>query len=80
MPPDIIFSDRTLKELCIRLPKDPQELLSVSGVGEYKAQKYGRRFLDEIAAFLLENPLAVTSMEKGDGRKTSGKGVRAPFI
>lgn len=79
VPPDIIFSDRTLKELCVRLPKDPQELLSVSGVGEYKAQKYGRRFLDEIAAFLLENPLAVTSMEKGDGRKTSGKGRKGAF-
>lgn len=36
--------------------------MQVSGVGENKLRKYGKRFLDEIAVFVKENPGAVVSM------------------
>ncbi len=51
VPPYVIFSDKTLVELCIKLPQTEKELLSVSGIGEYKAEKYGDAFLKSIEAF-----------------------------
>ena len=62
VPPYIIFADRTLTDLCVRLPRDQQELLEVSGIGERKDQKYGRRILDEIAEFLTEHPGTIVSV------------------
>jgi len=49
MPPYIIFSDKTLIDMCIKMPKSEHEMLSVSGVGEHKLEKYGERFLAVIA-------------------------------
>ena len=45
MPPYIIFSDKTLTHMCMVRPRTKQEMLSVSGVGEHKYEKYGERFL-----------------------------------
>ncbi|MDD3796967.1 MAG: DNA helicase RecQ [Lachnospiraceae bacterium] len=47
-PPYIIFSDKTLVDMCVKLPFDREEMLTVSGVGENKFEKYGSRFLEEI--------------------------------
>ena len=63
MPPYIIFSDKTLIDMCVKTPGNRQEMLDVSGVGERKYSKYGQRFLDEIGKFISENPDAVVSME-----------------
>ncbi len=48
MPPYIIFSDKSLVDMCVKLPGSRQEMLAVSGVGEYKYEKYGQRFLERI--------------------------------
>lgn len=45
VPPYIVFSDKTLTHMCIVRPKNKAEMLSVSGVGEFKYTKYGERFL-----------------------------------
>ena len=50
MAPFMVFHNRTLKELAAIQPGDLQMLLTVNGVGETKAEKYGPRFLAEIAA------------------------------
>ncbi|MCR5403265.1 MAG: DNA helicase RecQ [Butyrivibrio sp.] len=70
VPPYIIFSDKTLIDMCIKLPEDRVSMLMVSGVGEMKYEKYGKRFIDAIAAFLKENPDCVTSI--ADAEETSG--------
>jgi len=51
MPPYIIFSDKTLVDMCIKLPLSKEEMLEVSGVGEHKYQKYGAEFLQAISGF-----------------------------
>ena len=51
MPPYIIFSDKTLTDMCVRLPMDKQEMLMVTGVGEHKFDKYGQSFIDAIHEF-----------------------------
>ena len=48
MPPYIIFSDKTLVDMCICLPFNREEMLKVNGVGEHKFEKYGELFLEEI--------------------------------
>ena len=45
VPPYIVFSDKTLAHMCIVKPKTKEEMLTVSGVGEFKYGKYGERFL-----------------------------------
>ena len=52
MPPYIIFNDKTLIDMCVKLPADREDLLKVSGVGASKLEKYGERFLDAIQMFL----------------------------
>jgi len=46
VPPYIVFSDKTLIHMCVVKPRTKTEMLSVSGVGEFKYEKYGERFLD----------------------------------
>lgn len=49
MPPYIIFSDKTLIDMAVKVPASQREMLNVSGVGENKYNKYGERFLMVIA-------------------------------
>ena len=49
-PPYIIMSDRTLRLLATIRPKTLNELSNISGIGEYKRDKYGPAFLKVINA------------------------------
>ena len=49
VPPYIVFGDATLVEMSRAKPSDEEELLAVNGVGQVKAERYGRAFLDVIA-------------------------------
>ncbi|MFA6302987.1 MAG: DNA helicase RecQ [Legionella sp.] len=44
-PPFMIFSDATLHEMVRLQPKNTEELLNVSGVGQHKLTHYGEHFL-----------------------------------
>lgn len=46
VPPYIVFSDKSLIHMCSIKPKTKEEMLTVSGVGEFKYEKYGERFLE----------------------------------
>lgn len=48
VPPYIVFSDKTLIQMCAMKPATKEEMLAVSGVGEAKYQKYGEQFLTAI--------------------------------
>lgn len=49
VPPYIIFSDKTLTLLSAVRPENAKQMLEISGVGEFKLEKYGERFLEVIA-------------------------------
>lgn len=51
MPPYIIFSDKTLTDMCVKLPGNKGEMMKVTGVGENKFEKYGQHFIDAIGKF-----------------------------
>jgi ATP-dependent DNA helicase RecQ len=52
IPPYIIFSDATLRELAELCPLDKRSMLRVKGVGELKFERYGQQFLDVIQSHL----------------------------
>lgn len=45
VPPYVIFSDETLREMCRYLPQNEEEMLRIKGVGAVKLEKYGMLFL-----------------------------------
>ncbi|MCR0404200.1 DNA helicase RecQ [[Clostridium] innocuum] len=51
VPPYMVFSDKTLHDMCAKAPHSKEEMLGVSGVGEVKYDKYGEAFLKVIASF-----------------------------
>lgn len=51
VPPYIIFSDKTLMNMCVKLPFDKEEMLQVSGVGETKYERYGEHFIECLLEF-----------------------------
>jgi ATP-dependent DNA helicase RecQ len=61
VPAYVIFDNRTLIQMAARLPRTETEFRSISGIGQVKAQHYGRAFLDEIADYLREHPEATTT-------------------
>ncbi|HDW8005367.1 MULTISPECIES: DNA helicase RecQ [Bacillus] len=56
VPPFVIFSDQTLKDMCVKMPQSDSELLTVKGIGEHKLVKYGSHFLQAVQHFIEENP------------------------
>jgi len=45
VPPYIVFTDKTLVDMCVKKPEDQAQMLDVSGVGAAKLERYGERFL-----------------------------------
>jgi ATP-dependent DNA helicase RecQ len=48
VPAYIVFSDQVLREMAVRKPGSPLEMLAVPGVGPAKLERYGDAFLEEI--------------------------------
>ena len=51
IPPYIVFNDKTLIDMCAKMPTTKSDMLNVSGVGENKYSKYGERFIEVIKGF-----------------------------
>ena len=63
LPAFVIFHDSTLIDMCTKTPTTLEALLSVSGVGQVKAERYGKQFIDAISDFLRDNKLDETPPE-----------------
>lgn len=63
VPPYIIFNDKTLIDMCEKLPVDADTMLSVSGVGQNKLMKYGSRFTEEISTFVSAHKGVATTLD-----------------
>ena len=55
VPPYIIFSDVSLRQMARHYPADEKAFSRISGVGEKKLREFGAIFLDEIAGYLRTN-------------------------
>ncbi len=54
VPAFVVFTDATLRQMCIQAPAARAALLQVSGVGEAKARRYGDEMLEVIRAWKEE--------------------------
>lgn len=55
VPPFIVFSDTSLKQMATYFPTSEKQMLKISGVGYSKFDKYGNRFLETIRPYVSEN-------------------------
>jgi ATP-dependent DNA helicase RecQ len=51
IPPYMVFSDRTLHEMCRQMPMSVADFREIPGVGDNKRDKYGIEFVQEIRAY-----------------------------
>ena len=57
MPPFVIFQDFSLEDMAMKYPIDRKELTNINGVGEGKAKKYGKPFLEFITDYVEEHDI-----------------------
>nr|MBA3704754.1 HRDC domain-containing protein [Bacteroidota bacterium] len=57
LPPYVIFQEMSLEEMAIQYPIKMEELVNITGVGQGKAQKFGKPFIDLIAKYVEENEI-----------------------
>lgn len=57
VPPFVIFQDPSLEDMALKYPVDLEELLNIHGVGEGKAKKYGKPFLQLIQQYVEDNEI-----------------------
>lgn len=56
VPPYVLFSDATLKELSRYFPETKEEMLNIKGIGERKYEQFGALFLDAIVTWRQAHP------------------------
>jgi ATP-dependent DNA helicase RecQ len=56
VPPFVIFSDSTLREMATYFPDTPEKMAGISGVGEAKLEKYGDNFMTIIEMYKFTHP------------------------
>ncbi len=57
VPPFVVFQDPSLEDMTLKYPVDIKELGNVHGVGDGKARKYGKPFVEMIAKYVEENDI-----------------------
>jgi ATP-dependent DNA helicase RecQ len=57
VPPFVVFQDPSLEDMALKYPISIEELSNVHGVGEGKAKKYGKEFVDLIANYVEDNDI-----------------------
>ncbi|MCB1128914.1 MAG: ATP-dependent DNA helicase RecQ, partial [Verrucomicrobiae bacterium] len=78
VPPYVIFSDRSLKDMAARFPQDETQFLSIHGVGEAKLAKHGEVFLDAIREFCREHNLTPQTTAMADPVPTPAERIVRP--
>ena len=76
VPPYVIFSDATLREMSANLPSTKVEFLKIKGVGQKKYESYGEIFMGTIRIFMEERDIAF--IEKTDQPKTYKRSNKTP--
>ncbi|MDO5291402.1 MAG: DNA helicase RecQ [bacterium] len=64
VPPYLIFSDKSLIDMCRRMPQTREEMLEVNGVGEVKYIHYGEQFMEVIKQAALAAPVSEVAVSE----------------
>ncbi|MBI9050842.1 MAG: DNA helicase RecQ [Anaerolineaceae bacterium] len=73
VPPYVIFSDKTLVEMCAYYPQSPESLLNINGVGQAKLNQFGETFLEVIRAYCKKKGLKEKTKESSRLKTTAGQ-------
>src|SRR5690625_4244306 len=73
VPPYVLFSDATLKELSRYFPLDKEDMLQIKGIGERKYEQYGEVFLEVIREWRENNPDVKAKIRIADTRVSAPK-------
>ena len=57
VPPFVVFQDPSLEDMALKYPISLDELINIHGVGEGKAKKYGKEFLQLISRYVEDNDI-----------------------
>ena len=57
VPPFVVFQDPSLEDMALKYPISIDELTNIHGVGEGKAKKYGKEFVELISRYVDENDI-----------------------
>jgi len=57
LPPYVIFQDNSLEEMATKYPITMDELCNIGGVSKGKAERYGKKFIEEIKKYVEENDI-----------------------
>lgn len=57
VPPFVVFQDPSLEDMATKYPITLEEMGNVHGVSDGKAKRYGKEFVDVIAAYVEENDI-----------------------
>ncbi len=57
VPPFVVFQDPSLEDMTLKYPVNMAELSNVHGVGDGKAKKYGKEFVELISVYVAENDI-----------------------
>ncbi len=57
VPPFVVFQDPSLEDMTLKYPIDLKELANVHGVGDGKAKKFGKEFVELISSYVKENDI-----------------------
>ncbi|MBW4360402.1 DNA helicase RecQ [Flavobacterium taihuense] len=55
VPPFVVFQDPSLEDMALKYPISQAELINIHGVGEGKAKKYGKEFIELISRYVEEH-------------------------
>lgn len=55
VPPFVIFQDPSLEDMALKYPITMEEMSYIHGVGESKAKKFGKKFIELIERYVEEN-------------------------
>ena len=58
LPPFVIFQDPSIQDMALKYPITIEELSNIHGVGEGKAKKFGKEFVEVISNYVEENEIA----------------------
>jgi ATP-dependent DNA helicase RecQ len=57
IPPFVVFQEPSLQDMAVHYPITLEELTNIQGVGQGKASRYGRPFVELIARYVEENDI-----------------------
>jgi len=57
VPPFVVFQDPSLEDMALKYPISLDELINIHGVGEGKAKKYGKEFIELISRYVEDNDI-----------------------